>query len=51
MKKSTVFWMGLALLSLGIVIGFCCSPVREGVQVQIKNNGNNHNQFPKEWAQ
>ena len=33
-NKKTNFWMGLAMLALGIVIGFLIAPMKKGVNVR-----------------
>lgn len=33
-KKKGNFWMGLAMLSLGVVIGFLIAPMKKGINVK-----------------
>lgn len=33
-KKNSNFWMGFAMLAIGIVIGFLIAPMKKGVNVK-----------------
>lgn len=40
MEKKEKFWMGAALLFLGIIAGFMLAPIKKGIYCG-NNNGNN----------
>lgn len=45
MEKKEKFWMGAALLFLGVIVGFMLAPVKKGIYCGNNNRNNSANRY------
>lgn len=38
MENKKNFWLGFAMLAIGVVIGFLLAPIKKGISVKVRNS-------------